>query len=165
VWEGGHRVPFIVSWPEVIEPGGVNELLVHQADFMATFAELWKMDLPENAGEDSFSLLPLLEGGTEPIRETSVSCSSKGIPSMRMGSWKYIAAPGSGGWTQGGNPNEPVQLYDLAADLGEQNNLASAESEILTKIQARFEEEISRGRSTPGPEQENDGEVKRYPQP
>ncbi|MEM1441005.1 MAG: arylsulfatase, partial [Verrucomicrobiota bacterium] len=123
VWEGGHRVPFIVSWPEVIEPGGVNELLVHQADFMATFAELWKMDLPENAGEDSFSLLPLLEGGTEPIRETSVSCSSKGIPSMRMGSWKYIAAPGSGGWTQGGNPNEPVQLYDLAADLGEQNNL------------------------------------------
>lgn len=165
VWEGGHRVPFIVSWPGVVEPGSVSDQLVHQADCMATFADIWEVEIPVSAGEDSFSFLPQLEGGKEPIRKTAVSCASKGVPGFRLGNWKYIAAPGSGGWTEGGDSEELVQLYDLSVDLGEQNNLASSETEILARLQRLLEREISNGRSTPGPKQKNDVEVKRYPHP
>ena len=163
-WEGGHRVPFIVRWPGVVEAGSVNDQLVHQADLLATVAEILDAALPENAGEDSFSLLPLLKGGTAPIRETSVSCSIRGTPSLRLGPWKYIAARGSGGWGKGGDQSQPVQLYDLSEDIGETKNLASEKPEKLTELQAKLEEVISRGRSTAGEPQNNDVKVKRYPE-
>ena len=163
-WEGGHRVPFIVRWPGVVKPGTVNDQLVHQADLLATFAEILGTKLPPNTGEDSFSLLPLLHGGREPVRETAVSCSMRGVPGLRIGSWKYIAAPGSGGWGKGGDQSQPVQLYNLADDLGESSNLASAEPRRLAEMQARLEQLITRGRSTPGPNQPNDLKVRRHPQ-
>jgi len=162
-WEGGHRVPFIVRWPGVVEPGSVNEQLVHQADLLATFANILGAELPENAGEDSFSLLSLFKGGDQPVRDTSVSCSINGTPSFRNENWKYIAASGSGGWGKGGDPAQPVQLYDLNADLGESKNLAAAEPQRLSQMQAMFENLITQGRSTPGPPQKNDVQVRRYP--
>jgi N-acetylglucosamine-6-sulfatase len=60
-WEGGHRVPFIVRWPGVVKAGSVCDQLVQQADLMATFAAVFGATLSDNAGEDSFSLLPLLK--------------------------------------------------------------------------------------------------------
>ncbi len=162
-WEGGHRVPFIVRWPGVVEPGSVNDQLVHQADLLATFAEALGVQLPDNAGEDSFSLLSLLKGGDKPVRETSVSCSINGVPSVRKGSWKYIAAPGSGGWGKGGDQSQPVQLYNLADDLGEGSNQASAQPERLAEMKALLERIITRGRSSPGKPQNNDIRVTRHP--
>ncbi len=162
-WEGGHRVPFLVRWPGVVEPGGVCDQLVHQADLLRTFAEVLGATLPENAGEDSVSLLPLLKGGTDPVREHAVSASIGGVPALRQGSWKYIAAPGSGGWGKGGDQSEPVQLYDLSNDLGETKNLAAAQPEKLAGMQALLERLIEEGRSTPGARQKNDVPVKRYP--
>ena len=73
-WEGGHRVPFVVRWPGVVKAGSQSNQLVHQADLLATFAEILETPLPPDAGEDSFSLLPLLKGNDEPVRTTSVSC-------------------------------------------------------------------------------------------
>lgn len=163
-WEGGHRVPFIVRWPGVVEPGSVCGELVHQADLMATFAEIMDVELPPNAGEDSFSLMPLLEGGNEPVRDHAVSASIQGVPALRLGQWKYIPASGSGGWSEGGNPSEPIQLYNLADDIGETRNLAAQMPERVKQTQALLENLIVSGRSTSGPEQKNDVEVRRYPQ-
>lgn len=164
VWEGGHRVPFIVRWPGVVAPGSVNHQLVHQADLLATMADTFGRELPPNAGEDSFSLLPLLKGDDKPVRRHSVSCSSRGLPSLRTGNWKLILGPGSGGWTEGGE-DQPVQLYNLQEDLGETTNLSSRYPERVTEMQAQMEELITRGRSTPGPTTQNDVEVIRYPLP
>ncbi len=161
-WEGGHRVPFIVRWPGVTEPGSRSDQLVHQADLLATFADIFEAELPDNAAEDSFSLLPLLNGTDQPVRDTAISCSSSGVPSLRHGAWKYIAAPGSGGWGKGGDQSQPLQLYDLANDLSESNNLAAAEPTRLAEMQAALEQLITEGRSTPGAPQANDVEVRRY---
>jgi arylsulfatase A-like enzyme len=162
-WEGGHRVPFIVRWPGVVKANSESHHLVHQADLLATFADVLDTELPDNAGEDSFSLLPLLQGGTHPVRETSVSCSSSGVPSLRRIEWKYIASRGSGGWGKGGDQSQPVQLYHLADDISETRNLAEEQPERVAQMQALLESLIIRGRSTPGPNQSNDVEVRRYP--
>ena len=164
-WEGGHRVPFLVRWPSVIEAGTTSDALVHQADLLATMADILDIHLPKTAGEDSFSLLPLFEGGKESVRETSVSCSIRGVPSVRRGAMKYIADFGSGGWAKGGDPAVPVQLYDLSKDIGETNNLAPAHPEELAAMQDLLETLITRGRSTPGESVPNDVKVKRYPAP
>jgi arylsulfatase A-like enzyme len=79
----------------VVKPG-VCDQLVHHADVMATLAEVVGHSLPANAGEDSFSLMPLLKGGERPIREYAISHASSGMPSLRKGSWKLIAGAKGG---------------------------------------------------------------------
>jgi len=165
VWEGGHRVAFIARWPGVVKPGSICDPLVHQADLMATCAEILGTPLPDDVGEDSFSLVPLLKGSTTPVREHAVSCSMRGVPGVRLGSWKYIAAPGSGGWSEGADATQNAQLYDLAADLGERKNLAGEKPERVAEMQVLLERLITTGRSRPGAPQQNDVEVVRYPRP
>ncbi|MEI7899764.1 MAG: arylsulfatase [bacterium] len=161
-WEGGHRVPFIARWPGRVKPGSTCGQLVQQADLMATFAEVLGAKLPDNAGEDSFSLLPLLKGDDRPVRASAVNCSANGVPALRKGPWKLILAPGSGGWTKGGD-GQPLQLYNLADDLGETNNLAAAQPARVAAMKALLEKLIADGRSTPGQPQENDVAVRRFP--
>ena len=162
-WEGGHRVPFIVRWPGVVTPGTECGQLVAQADILRTLAEVWNVTLPDGAGEDSFSLLPLLKGQDKPVRANAVSVSIGGTPAVRSGSWKYIPAPGSGGWGGGGAQAQPVQLYNLGDDIGETKNLAATTPEKVGELNAVLEKLIADGRSTPGAPQRNDVEVVRYP--
>lgn len=162
-WEGGHRVPFIVRWPGKVKAGTVCNHLVYQADLIRTFADVFEVKLPDTAGEDSFSLMPLLKGEDKPIRENAVSASIGGTPAMRSGTWKYIPAPGSGGWGKGGDQSQPTQLYNLADDIGETKNLAATMPEKVTEMKALLEKLITDGRSTPGARQKNDVEVVRYP--
>ncbi|MBM3868226.1 MAG: arylsulfatase [Verrucomicrobia bacterium] len=150
VHEGGHRVPFIVRWPGTVKPGSTCDRLVHQADLIATVAEMLQAKLPENAAEDSFSFLPLLKGSSAPTRDHAISCASAGTPGLRLGRWKYI-------------PTQPAQLYDLDADLGETKNLAAAMPEKVAEMKALLEKLIADGRSTPGEPQKNDVEVIRFP--
>lgn len=161
-WEGGHRVPFVVRWPGTVKPGSACHQLVEQSDLIRTFADILGTKLPDTAGEDSFSLLPLLRGADKPIRENAVSASANGVPAVRLGDWKYIPAPGSGGWVKGGDQSQPVQLYNLADDLGETKNLAAAMPEKVAEMKALLEKLITEGRSTPGAAQKNDIAVKRY---
>jgi arylsulfatase A-like enzyme len=163
-WEGGHRVPFIVRWPGVVEAGTASKQIVHQADLMRTFADAIGAKLPDNAGEDSHSLIPLLKGGDKPVRENAVSTSGNGVPALRVGPWKYIPAPGAGGRGAGGDPPQPVQLYHLDDDIGETKNLAAAMPVKVADMQELLERLITDGRSTPGAKQENDVKVTRYPQ-
>ena len=162
-WEGGHRVPFLIRWPGKVKPGSLCHQLVEQTDIFRTLADVLGTKLPDNAAEDSFSLLPLMRGEDKPIRENAASASSGGLPAVRLDSWKYIPGPGSGGWGKGGDQSQPVQLYNLADDLGENKNLAAAMPEKVAEMKNLLEKLITDGRSTPGAQQKNDVEVKRYP--
>ena len=159
-WEGGHRVPFIVRWPGVVPAGARCDQLVMQADFMATFAEILGAKLPATAGEDSFSLLPILRGEDKPIRQFAISHASSGLPSLRRGDWKILFGPNGGGFGGGAakaeNAAPRVQLYDLAADLGETKNLAAEKPELVAELTAVMEKLVNEGRSTPGAKQAND---------
>ena len=150
VHEGGHRGPFLVRWPGKVAAGATNGQLVHHADVLATLAEILGTALPADAGEDSFSFLPLLKGVDAPTRPHAVSCAAAGTPGLRVGSWKYIAT-------------EPAQLYDLSSDLGETKNLAAEQPERVTTMKTLLEKLIMDGRSTLGEAQKNDVEVVRYP--
>ena len=115
-------------------------------------AEILGAKLPENGGEDSFSLVPLLQGVDRPIRTGAVNTASNGTPSFRAGEWKYVAAA------------EP-ELYNLDEDLAEPTNVAAQHPERVKAMQAAFEQVIRAGRSTPGAPQKNDITVVRYPKP
>ena len=164
LWDGGHRVPFLVKWPQVIKAGSVSNVLTCQTDLLATCAELLGKKLPDNAGEDSESILPILKGGSADFsRKGIIHHSVSGHFSYRLGKWKLLLAEGSGGWTA---PTEKEmakisdapkgQLYDMEADPGERENLYEQKSEVVAKLMAQLKEDVANGRSTAGPKQEND---------
>lgn len=134
-WEGGHRLPFIVRWPGVVEPNTTCDQLAHQADLMATFSDMFGYTLPPDAGEDSVSLLPLLTGSTEAVREHAISASARGEIALRVGDWKYITwfakrKARQRGAAAGG------ELYNLADDPGEKKNLIKQHPERVAEMRA-----------------------------
>jgi arylsulfatase A-like enzyme len=151
-WEGGHREPFIARWPGKIKPGTESKETVCFTDFMATFAALTDSKLPDDAGEDSFNILPALldEPRDKPIRDAMVSVSSKGLLAIRQGDWKLINGAGSGGFTKfRGEKGEVGQLYDLADDPGEKQNLWQKRPETVKRLSALLEKYQQDGRSRP----------------
>lgn len=166
LYEGGHRVPFLVRWPARVEAGAVSDQLVGQFDLLATVADLLGEPLPDDAGEDSVSFLPALFGeATGPIRDSLVNQSANGSFAIRDGSWKLLLCPGSGGWSAprpgrhdtSGLPD--FQLYDLSTDPGEENNLVADHPERVARMKAAMVEAITRGRTTAGPDLRNDVEI------
>jgi arylsulfatase A-like enzyme len=151
-WEGGHRIPFIVRWPGVVEAGRVSDNLVHQADVMATAADILKLKLPANAGEDSFSLLPLLRGDDIAVREHAVSQSASGVFAVRHKQWKLIAGPVG----RGPSATAAGQLYNLANDVPETTNLYAEQPRVVAELTALLGRLVADGRSTAGPRGEND---------
>jgi arylsulfatase A-like enzyme len=129
--------------------------LVHQADLTATFADILQFQLGEDAAEDSFSFLPLLKGAQSPVRPFAINMSSNGLLSLRRGTWKLIFGPGSGGWGKGSDEHA-AQLYNLAGDLEETQNLFARRPELVADLTAAMEELVNKGRSTPGKPRAND---------
>lgn len=156
-WEGGHRMPFIARWPGRIKAGTSSKETICFTDMLATFAALTGATLPDGAGEDSFSFLPELLGEKHdrPARnELVMGQTRKGRPAFRIGEWKLIPFLGSGGFSEPHSvapaPGQPAgQLYNLADDPGETNNLYAAHPEIVKRLAARMEELARRGRSRP----------------
>jgi len=159
-WEGGHRVPFIVRWPGVVEPGTVCDQTVGLVDVLATFAAILEAPLPANAAEDSVSLMPLLFGGQTPVRETLITQSGGGAFVIRDGAWKAIFGPEDPPLARPAAPRP--ELYDLAKDPGETVDLAAAEPERLERMRLELQRQIDVGRSTPGEAQKNDVPVQIY---
>jgi arylsulfatase A-like enzyme len=163
IWEGGHRIPLVVRWPDKVKAGAVCEDLVSLTDFMATSADILRVKLPGNAAEDSYSILPDLRGkAKKPIRPAIVYASIGGYFSIQQGKWKLEFCPGSGGW---GAPNNKqayqkgwplVQLYDMQADVTERMNVGAQHPDVVKRLTRLMEQYIANGRSTPGkPEQNN----------
>ena len=165
IFEGGHRVPFIVRWPEKVKAGGSSAQTVCLTDFMATAAEITGAKIPATVAEDSISFLPVLLGTDGPRRTALVSHSINGSFAIREGNWKLCLCAGSGGWSapKPGSPAEkdlPAdQLYDLTADRGEQKNVAAEHPEIVQRLSALLDKYIADGRSTPGDAQKNAVEI------
>lgn len=164
VFEGGHRVPFIASWPGKIPEGTVSDETISTVDFMATAAELLGEDLPDDVAEDSVSILPaiLQKKYSRPLREATVMHSNDGRFAIRKGPWKLILWAGSGGWSYPASEEDMkglprFQLYNLKSDPSEKNNLVAAYPEKVSELKALLEKYVNDGRSTPGSVQKNDG--------
>jgi arylsulfatase A-like enzyme len=164
IFEGGHRVPFVVKWPKQIAANTISEETICTTDLMATLADIARIDLRDNEGEDSYSLLPIFQdpNTTDFKREATVHHSINGSFAIRKDQWKMIFCPDSGGWSDP-KPNAeeiselPIfQLYDLMTDPEEQTNLYGKQSEVEHRLQQLMLQYIQEGRSTPGTKQNND---------
>jgi arylsulfatase A-like enzyme len=132
---------------------------------LATFAEIVQYDLKDNEGEDSYSLMPVIEENTEKtgIREATVHHSINGSFAIRKDDWKLIMCPGSGGWSFP-RPSDKAaidtlpetQLYNLVNDPKEEINLQAEHPEIVMNMKELLIKYIVEGRSTPGLPQQND---------
>ncbi len=148
-WDGGHRVPFIASWAGGIAPGSRCDKTVCLTDLLATTAGICDVDLPRDAGEDSYNILPYMRGNQEEaIRDATVHHSISGAFAIRKDQWKLVTCRGSGGWSlrEADVPTDAprMQLYDMANDPQEQNNLypeKSAVAEELLWLLNRYREE------------------------
>ncbi|WP_225443963.1 sulfatase family protein [Echinicola arenosa] len=167
IFEGGHRVPFIVKWPKTIKASSVSDQTICTTDLMATCADLIGYKLKDNEGEDSYSMLPLFHGETleGDFREATVHHSINGSFAIRKGEWKLAMTAGSGGWSfptpaqvaqQDSLPK--VQLFNLKDDPKEEKNLQAEFPEKVGELRALLTKYIESGRSTPGQPQSNDGE-------
>jgi arylsulfatase A len=166
IFEAGHRVPFIVKWPNSVKAGTVNNQTICTTDFVATVASISKYKLSDDEAEDSFDLMPLLtqDFKGDAFREGTIHHSINGSFAIRKGDYKLIMCPGSGGWSFPRPNNKKVtdtlpkiQLYDLNKDPGEQNNLQDQLPEKVVELQELLTTQILNGRSTPGANQQNEG--------
>ena len=166
LFEGGHRVPFIISWPDKVKPKRTDRL-VCTTDFFATFAEILGKDYPDNTAEDSYSFVSALGLPSQSIKRKSVVHHSfNGSFAYRKGKWKICLCPDSGGWSDP-KPNSKgvellpeVQLYNLENDIAERKNLQDQFPKIVESLRGELSEIVKQGRSTPGEKQKNDGPEK-----
>ncbi|WP_404287477.1 arylsulfatase [Glutamicibacter arilaitensis] len=164
IWEGGHREPFIVRWPALIEPNSTSDHLISHSDVFATLAEVLGETVPESAAVDSISQLAVWDGSSESTRTDIVSSSGGGGFAIRKGHWKLAFTSTSDGFgstatqANGREPTryEPAQLYDLSKDAGEEQNLIESEPGIVAELTELMGDYVRLGRSTQGTAQLND---------
>ncbi|MBT6957123.1 MAG: arylsulfatase [Opitutae bacterium] len=164
IYEGGHRVPFLVRWPGQVKAGSKCDVTICTTDFFATFAELLGMEdqIPNNAAEDSFSFLSSLKGSRERIRPFTIHHSISGVFAIRRGDWKLILNKGSGGgwggaWEKTRTTAKLVQLYNLKDDPGETMNLEEVHPDVVKELVDELAKAFRDGRTTPGEKQSNEG--------
>jgi len=163
IWDGGHHIPFIARWPGRIQSGSVSDQLTCLNDLMATCADILGVKLPDDAGPDSVSILPAFLGETnKPLREAVVHHSFNGSFAFRQGRWKLELCSDSGGWSapKPGSAESkklaPIQLYDMADDIGERANSQKEHPEIVARLTRLLEKYVTEGRSTAGRPLRND---------
>jgi len=152
IWEGGHRVPFLVRWPGRVTPHSICSQSICLTDILATVADIVSVSLPDNAGEDSFSFLSLLKDPETPFhRAPIVMHSIAGFFAIRDGDWKLLECRGSGGWSLPENKVSkdapPNQLYNLREDVEEQHNLVLKHPEVAQRLGQLLEKIKTDGRS------------------
>ena len=135
-WEGGHRVPFIVKWPEKIKAGTVSNALVNGTDIFATIAEVLnvklKKDNPQTAA-DSFSFYSVLMNQSVKHNRPAMIA---GRHSIRQGEWKLVSKQkktDSGSLTQNN-----FELYNLENDLGEEKGISKEHPERSAELFKQF---------------------------
>lgn len=151
-WDGGHHIPFVARWPGHVKAGTTCERTVSLVDLYATCAEILGAKVSKDAAEDSFSMLPLLEGKADaPVRPAVVMHSIDGYFAVKEGPWKLVLCKGSGGWTlpenRGAAGARAVQLYNTKEDPSEKVDLAEKRPEVVKKLEGVLEEFRRAGRS------------------
>ncbi len=138
MYEGGLRVPMVARWPGKIKAGTVNDTQLAFYDFLPTIAELIGKPLPAAVKTDGVSFLPAMLRGESMKRDFLYWELHEGpfIQAVRMGNWKGVR----------GGPAKPIELYDLAKDAAESNDLAKAHPDVVQQIAA-----IMKREHTPNP--------------
>lgn len=140
IWEGGHREPLIVKYPDYIKSNSTSNELVCYTDLYRTIGSIVGAAITENEAEDSFDLSPILFGIGKNIREHIIHHSQTGVFSIRRENWKLILeTESSGGWAPPLDMSSPVlggkgQLYNLEIDPFEKSNLYDANSSIIQEL-------------------------------
>jgi len=149
LYEGGHRVPFVVRWPEQIKTSSTCDATICLNDLYATCAALTGQKTDINQGVDSYSMLDLLKGGSSYERPNSIYTDYGGKFAIRKGDWKLILNP---------NPNQ-LRLFNLKDDLNEtQNKAKSPEFKlVIDDLMNEISAVVDNGRTTAGPKLKNDG--------
>ena len=143
LWEGGHRVPFIVRWPGHVPAGRVENGLVSQIDLFATLAGIVGGRIPSGSAEDSLDQRACFTGAGPSARETLVHNTNPASYAIRHGDWVLIdtATGGVSGvpaWFDEANGyaknTQPGELYNLRDDLSQKRNLYAEESARVTAL-------------------------------
>ncbi|MCX5683523.1 MAG: arylsulfatase [Planctomycetota bacterium] len=151
-YEGGTRVPLIARWPGRVKVGVSDELICH-VDMLATVAALTGRSLAEDAGPDSFNILPALLGEKrdKPCRDHLVEHGN--TLAIRKGPWKLIPGRAAGAnakaKAKAKGPGPETQLYNLAEDIGETKNVADEHPELVKELSDLLAQVREKGRSRP----------------
>lgn len=139
LYEGGLRIPLLVRWPGNIKPGTEIATPVSTLDLMPTLTAMTGVALPKLAGTDGQNLVPLMQNGTAPARDTfywhnpaprPASTGDLFSSAIRVGDLKLLDFPGE----------KRLELYDLATDPGESNNLADERPADRDRLLAKLNE-------------------------
>ena len=150
VWEGGHRVPFIIKWPGKTAPGSVSGETISQVDLAATLAAAIGYEMDSDEAIDSYNLLPLLSGKTyeTPLRKATVQNTWEDVFALRQGDWLFIDASSGEhsdcpdwfneqrGYTEATTPG---LLYNLKEDVSQHNNLYTGHPEKAAEMKELLE--------------------------
>ena len=154
IWEGGHRVPFLVRWPGRVERGSESSELICLTDLMSTLSRVVGHGVPADAAEDSVVIRSLADApeGELKTRSDIIHHSFKGHFAIRAGDWKLIEKLGSGGFSkpqtrEPADGEAPGQLYNLASDPKETQNLYAAQAEKVAELQAMLDAYRAQGHS------------------
>lgn len=147
IFEGGHRVPFLVKWPNQIRPGSISKRTTSHVDILATLAEIVDFSIPDGMAEDSFSFLHTLKENAATTRPPVINHSANGTFAIRQGPWKLILSDGSGGREKPSSKpfQKPYQLYNLSNDPRELNNLIDSKAEIARRLEAKTLQIMNKG--------------------
>jgi arylsulfatase A len=131
LYEGGLRQGAMAWWPGTVPAGRVTDEPWAFWDFLPTCAELLGTQLPENVKTDGYSLVSFLKGGQAPKRDHFYWELHEGasLQAARWGNWKAVR----------NGPSKPIEIYDLASDVSESNDLAATRPELVTKAAQLFE--------------------------
>lgn len=146
-WEAGHRMPFIVRWPDRIATGSVSHQTICFTDLLATVAAITGYKLQKEQAPDSHDFSPVLLGkqtADRPVRPPLVMRSGAGLMTVREGDWKLIDGLGSGGFSQPRRvqpgPGDPEgQLYNLSEDPGETKNLYAEHPAVVERLRKNLQ--------------------------
>jgi arylsulfatase A-like enzyme len=162
VYEGGHRVPTIVRYPDGIRGGQESDALVCHSDFFATFAELLGEKIPDEAAEDSISNLPVWKNPKQEVREDAVFAAGTGFLAIEKDGWKLECCEDGGSSEKafeaaqtGKEIPQEFELYHISEDKGEKSNIYEKHPEIVSDLKDRLTKRYKDGRTSEGAVQKN----------
>jgi arylsulfatase A-like enzyme len=142
MFDGGTRVPFILSWPGSVE-AGESDALVSHVDFHASFAAMTDQQLSADEAPDSIDVLDALLGRSANGRDDLVTEGTRAKTLLRKGDWAFIPphegpAVNTHTDTELGNSPE-AQLYDLSQDIGQIKNIATEREDLVEELSAHLQ--------------------------
>ncbi len=136
IYEGGTRVPLVVSWPGKVKPGSESNAMIQSTDFFPTFSEMLHLELPADVHFDGTSLRSTLVDHAESRNEIFCHFPTGGHPasSIRQGDWKLIR------WfCDNPDQSDRHELYNLAEDIGEAHDVASKHPDRVKQLAQRLD--------------------------